>query len=243
MRLTVPELTSAELLASLRTELVIALEVFMSLRTTWRECTEQPQQLTWAQRTWWSNFLSPQYKCQRGGAWLCSCCWAPGWFTCSSRGLPMPRLVCSNIKVRGYRTGLQYHEWMCKSASKPTVLFLSHPGNNRPPNGGNRSQDETNRRWQFFRQEAVGLQGSLQSAYMDSRADKKSTCRRDPLIATKQTNHTRLRKSPWAGNSARRYHMHLPCFFSSLGTYGYYWKQDTRQDGAVPWTSTAVLTT
>lgn len=151
--------------------------------------------------------------------------------------------VCSNIKVRGYCTGLQYHEWMCESASKPTVLFLSHPRNNRPPNGGNRSQDETNRRWQFFRQEAVGLQGSVQSAYMDSRVDKKSMCRRDPLIATKQTNHTRLRKSPWAGNSARRYHMHLPCFFSSRGTYGYYWKQDTRQDGAVPWTSTAVLTT
>ena len=65
----------------------------------------------------------------------------------------------SDIRVRGYHTGLQYHEGMCQSAHKPTVLFLLLPGIKRPPNGGSRSQDETNGRWQFFRQEAAGVWG------------------------------------------------------------------------------------
>lgn len=142
--------------------------------------------------------------------------------------------VRSNIRVREYCTGLQYHEWMCGSACKPTDLFLSHPGIKRPPNGGSRSQDEPNGWWHLFRQQAV--------ADMDSRVDKKNMYRRDPLMATKQTNHSRLRKMSWAGNGTRMYHMCLPCFFSSLDTYGYYWRQDIGQDGPVLWTSNTVPT-
>lgn len=75
---------------------------------------------------------------------------------------------------------------MCGSARKPTDPFLSHPGIKRPPNGGSRTQHEPNGWWHLFRQQAV--------ADMDSRVDKKNMYRRDPLMATKQTNHSRLRK-------------------------------------------------
>lgn len=96
VRLIVPELTSAEELASLCTELVIALEGLMGLCTSWRECTGQPKQLTWAWTTWRSNFLSPQYNCRRGGAHPCMALQlllgSTVFFTCSSQGLPMPRL-------------------------------------------------------------------------------------------------------------------------------------------------------
>lgn len=61
-------------------------------------------------------------------------------------------------------------------------------------------------------------EGLLSECLHAFKVNKESVCKRDPLMATKQTSHTRLGKPPWAGSSARKYHVCLPCFSSSLGT-------------------------
>lgn len=170
-------------------------------------------------------------------AWLCSCCWAPGQFTCSSQGLSVPRLDQMYAATLECGGTVQLYNIMNERARVHTnqQLSFSHTLGSR----GHQMEGAGAR----MRQTGGGSSSDKrQYAYMDSRVDKKSTCRRDPLMATKQTNHTRLRKSPWGGNSARKHHMHLPCFFSSLVTYGYYWRQDIGQNGPLLWTSTAVLT-
>lgn len=193
IRLTVSELASAEVLADLCTELVTALEGFPGLwmRRAAQAAHRSPEDLA-------KQLLQPPVRLLKEGgisARLCSCCWPPGWFTCSSQGL-------------------QHHEWMCGSACKPTDLFLSHPRGHQMEGAGARMS-----------QTGSGIcSDKRQQADTCSRVDKKNMCRRVPLMATKQTNHSRLRKLPWAGNGTRKYHMCLPCFFSSLDTYGYHWR-------------------
>lgn len=160
-------------------------------------------------------------------AGLCTSCWPPGLLTCSSQGLPMPRLdqmdaarlewggLCRSTVQVSWRKNV----WECTQTNRSLSLapWEQEATKWREQEPGWDKQDVAALETRGCRPE-----GLLLKCLHAFKVDKKSVCKRDPLMAAKQTNHTRLGKSPWAGNRARKHHGCLPCFSSSLGTSGYY---------------------
>lgn len=91
-----PELTSAEVLThkSLYWSCDCSGRV-LGLCTSWRECTGWPKAAYLGLKDLVKQLHRPPVQLLKGectSAWLCSRCRVPGWFTCSSQGLPVPRL-------------------------------------------------------------------------------------------------------------------------------------------------------
>lgn len=92
-------------------------------------------------------------------AWLCTRCRVPGWFTCSSQGLPVPRLDQMYAVTLEWVGTVRVHSIMNERA-RVYPNQQSSFSCTLATRGPQREGDETNGRWHFFRPEAVGLWGS-----------------------------------------------------------------------------------